>query len=150
MDLFLVRLLIYTLKSTFHNFVKKMDLFGTIKVVPKHLVRVVIWNLRRAIVGVIVVCRLFESRRDWRLGRIDVQEHHVRVALLDSVWILVALGLVVLPIVPCHSDARTSSHFHRPRKSVVVDMVHIRLDSSYSARFSRHTIRLENTPFITS
>ena len=107
--------------------------------VPEHLVRVIICDTRRRIVCVIVVCRLLEPSRNWRLGRIDIQEYHIRITLLDCVWILITLGLVVLPIISCDSNAWTGSHFHRARKSVIVNVVDIRLYASYSARFSRHT-----------
>ena len=113
-------------------------LFGTIKVISKHLIGIVISNLRGTIVGVVVVCRLLKPSRDWGLGWIDIQEYHICVRLLNCIWILITLSLVILPIVPCDSNAWTGSNFNRPRKSVVVDVVHIRLYASYSARFSRH------------
>ena len=115
-----------------------MILFGTIKVIPEHLIGIIISNLRGTIVGVVVVCRLLKPSRDWGLGRINIQEYHICVRLLNCIWILITLGLVILPIVPCDTNAWTGSHFHRPRKSVVVNVVHIRLYASYSARFSRH------------
>jgi len=113
-------------------------LFGTIKVVPKHLVGIGICNFGGTVVSVVVVCRLFETRRDRRLWRIYVQEDHIRITLFHRVWILVALGLIILPIISRYSYTWTSSHFHRSRKCVVVDMIHIRLDASYSSRFARH------------
>ena len=111
--------------------------------VPEHLVWIVICNTWRTIVRVIVVCRLFETCRDWCLGRIDIQEHHVRITLLDCVWILVTLGLVILPIIPCHTNAWSCSHFHWSWKSVIVNMVNIRLYVSYFAWFAGHNIHLE-------
>ena len=144
------------LHFTFLNFVKKVgfaplflkvekvNLFGTIKVVPEHLVRVIICYFWRTVVGIIIVCRLLKPSRDWGLGRIDIQEHHIRITLLNCVWILVTLGLVILPVISSHTNAWSCSHFHRSWKSVVVNMVHVRLYASYFAGFAGHNIHIQN------
>ena len=123
---------------------KKWNLFGTVKVVPEHLVWIVICNTWRTIVRVIVICRLLETGWYWGLGRINIQEHHIRITLLNCVWILVTLGLVILPVISSHTNAWSCSHFHRSWKSVVVNMVHVRLYASYFSGFAGHNIHIQN------
>ena len=89
------------------------------------------------------LCRWTKSSRNRRLCWINIEKNHLFITLFHCTCFLIALGLIIMPKVPCYTYAWTRTHFHRTRKSVRINIIDVRLNAANNSRTTCHYILIK-------